>query len=90
MTAAIDAGRIVRQASFAIAPDETAFSLNARCYEAGLATFVAIVQDLARDELALTPQQGSRSYFGRACVPSRWPPWICPIRRRSWRRWCVR
>ena len=65
MTAAVDAGRIVRQASFEIAPDETAFSLNARCYEAGLATFVAIVQDLARDDLALTPQQGSRSYFGR-------------------------
>ncbi|MEO8655183.1 MAG: formyltransferase family protein, partial [Ramlibacter sp.] len=65
MTAAVDAGRIVRQASFEIAPDDTAFSLNARCYEAGLATFVAILQDLARDELALTPQQGSRSYFGR-------------------------
>ncbi len=65
MTAAVDAGRIVRQALFDIAADETAFSLNTKCYEAGLAAFAGIVQDIGRGDLALTPQVGARSYFGR-------------------------
>lgn len=65
MTSAVDGGRIVCQSTFEIAPDETAFSLNARCYEAGLATFAAIVDDLSRGDLLLTAQHGSRSYFGR-------------------------
>ena len=43
MTAAVDAGRIVRQACFDLADEETALSLNARCYEAGLASFRSIV-----------------------------------------------
>ena len=46
MTPAVDAGRIVRQATFAIGPAETAFSLNTKCYEAGLAIFKSIVQDI--------------------------------------------
>src|SRR5512133_1541285 len=66
MTGTVDAGRIVRQATFPIAPEDTAFSLNARCYEAGLATFEAIALDIARGEpLALTGQPAGRSYFAR-------------------------
>ena len=65
MTPVVDAGRIARQASFAIGDEETALSLNAKCYEAGLATFVGIVEDLGKGELTLTPQAGSRSYYGR-------------------------
>ena len=65
MTPAVDAGRIVRQATFAIGPAETAFSLNTKCYEAGLAIFESIVQDIARGDLSLTEQTGHRSYFGR-------------------------
>ena len=65
MTPAVDAGRIVRQATFAIGPAETAFSLNTKCYEAGLAIFKSIVQDMARGDLSLTEQTGHRSYFGR-------------------------
>ena len=65
MTARADAGRIVRQASFEISPQETALSLNAKCYEAGLASFTAIAQDLARGEPTLVEQQGERQYFGR-------------------------
>ncbi len=65
MTARADAGRIVRQASFEMSPQETALSLNAKCYEAGLASFTALAQDLARGELALAEQQGERQYFGR-------------------------
>ncbi|KQT09697.1 MupA/Atu3671 family FMN-dependent luciferase-like monooxygenase [Ramlibacter sp. Leaf400] len=65
MTARADAGRIVRQASFEVSPNETALSLNAKCYEAGLATFEQIAQDLAHGDLALTAQHGERQYFGR-------------------------
>ena len=61
MLAAVDAGRIVRQTSFDIADSDTALSLNARCYEAGLEAFVSIVQDLGKGELSLTPQAGERS-----------------------------
>ena len=65
MTAAVDAGRIVRQACFDLADEETALSLNARCYEAGLASFSSIVEDIGRGELTLTEQVGSRTYFAR-------------------------
>ena len=65
MTARADAGRIVRQASFEVSPQETALSLNAKCYEAGLSTFTQIAQDLAQGDLALQPQSGERQYFGR-------------------------
>src|SRR5688572_2151795 len=69
MTPAVDAGRIVRQATFAIGPAETAFSLNTKCYEAGLAIFRSIVQDIACGDLSLTEQAGHRSYFGRYLRP---------------------
>ncbi|WP_167772871.1 MupA/Atu3671 family FMN-dependent luciferase-like monooxygenase [Ramlibacter humi] len=70
MTPRADAGRIVRQSSFDVTPQETALSLNAKCYEAGLAGFMQIAEDLARGELALTPQEGERTYFGRHRRPA--------------------
>jgi natural product biosynthesis luciferase-like monooxygenase protein len=70
MTHDIDAGRIVRQLSFDISADETALSLNARCYEAGLASFASLVEDIGRGGLALGEQSGSGSYFGRLRRPA--------------------
>jgi natural product biosynthesis luciferase-like monooxygenase protein len=69
MRESIDTGRIVRQLAFPVAPDETAFGLNARCYEAGLASFMSMLEDIGRDELALTEQRGVRSYFAAARRP---------------------
>jgi natural product biosynthesis luciferase-like monooxygenase protein len=69
MTPEVDAGRIVRQTTFAIGPAETAFSLNTKCYEAGLAIFKSIVQDIARGDLSLTEHTSHRSYFGRYLRP---------------------
>jgi len=69
MTPAVDAGRIVRQALFPVGAQETALSLNARCYEAGLATFGAIADDIACGELALIEQPAGRSYYGRDRKP---------------------
>ena len=56
MTPQVDAGRIARQVLFDLAPDETAFSLNARCYEAGFQAFEALLADIAVGTLTLTPQ----------------------------------
>ncbi|MDB5883556.1 MAG: MelG protein (non-ribosomal peptide synthetase)-like protein [Ramlibacter sp.] len=69
MTAAVDAGRIVRQIPVFISPAETALGLNARCYEAGLAGFLSITQDIVSGQLALQEQSGERSYFSRARRP---------------------
>ena len=69
MTAQVDAGRLVRQQLFPVAPDETALGLNARCYEVALANFEAMVADIERGELALTPQPPGRSWFGRDARP---------------------
>lgn len=65
MTAEVDAGRVARQVLFDLAPEETAFSLNARCYEAGFQSFQSMLADLAGGELRLVGQEGPRSYFGR-------------------------
>ena len=69
MTDRVDAGRIVRQACFAVGADDTALDLNARCYEAGLASFEEIVHDLDRGELLLQDQRGERTYFAAARRP---------------------
>lgn len=69
MTEAVDAGRIVRQVPVAISASDTALDLNARCYEAGLAGFVAMTRDIARGGLVLAQQSGERSYFSRARRP---------------------
>jgi natural product biosynthesis luciferase-like monooxygenase protein len=56
MTSDVDRGEVVLAESFAIDPNETAFSLNARCYEAGLATFPAVAGMLASGTLTTTVQ----------------------------------
>ena len=70
MTSTVDAGRIVRQVEFDIAPGDTALGLNARCYEAGLAGFVQIARDAAAGHIPLTPQAGTGSYFARDKRPA--------------------
>ncbi|MEJ7929077.1 MupA/Atu3671 family FMN-dependent luciferase-like monooxygenase [Ramlibacter sp. AN1015] len=69
MTPEVDAGRILRQTEFALAPDETAFSLNARCYEVGFQSFKEVLQELASGTPAFTDQSGTRGYFGRHARP---------------------
>ncbi|MES2784439.1 MAG: MupA/Atu3671 family FMN-dependent luciferase-like monooxygenase [Pseudomonadota bacterium] len=65
MTTRVDAGRIVRQVTFDIADGDTALGLNMRCYEAGLAAFEEIAQDIASGQLSLSAQSGDRRYFAR-------------------------
>ncbi|PKP67031.1 MAG: peptide synthetase, partial [Alphaproteobacteria bacterium HGW-Alphaproteobacteria-5] len=62
----VDAGRIVAQRSVDIGPDETAFTLNAKCYAAALESFPEVVAELARGAPEARAQDASaRSWFGR-------------------------
>ncbi len=58
ITPRFDAGRVARAVAFELSPDETAFSLNAHCYETGFQSFLGLVEDLGRGALVLTPQAG--------------------------------
>ncbi|MEZ5853681.1 MAG: LLM class flavin-dependent oxidoreductase [Hyphomicrobiaceae bacterium] len=69
MTEQLDAGRIAVTETIDIGEDETAFSLNAKCYEAGLAAFERLCDLLMADRLELSPQVGSRGYFARSNRP---------------------
>lgn len=64
MTAAADEGDILVQRLFDVAPDETAFSLNAKCFAAGIETFQELTGHITNGTLAPTRQNlRARSYF---------------------------
>ena len=66
MEAAVDEGEILAQERFDVAVDETAFTLNAKCYEAGISSFQELVGDLESGELEPRPQgTGERRYFSK-------------------------
>lgn len=56
MTTAVDDGAVIAVERFAIDPDETAFSLNARCYEAALASFPRVLDAVASGRPDASPQ----------------------------------
>uniref|UniRef100_UPI0026398870 MupA/Atu3671 family FMN-dependent luciferase-like monooxygenase n=1 Tax=uncultured Roseovarius sp. TaxID=293344 RepID=UPI0026398870 len=76
----VDEGRIVAQRLFDIAPDETAFTLNAKCYAAALDSFGDVVGALEQGVPGLIPQQGGqRSYHARDDRPAAaWLDFTCP------------
>lgn len=66
----VDEGDILTQRMFEIAPDETAFSLNAKCYAAAMESFPALLDQLVSGELRRQAQDlGQRRYFGRDARP---------------------
>ncbi len=66
MAAGIDEGDLLVQQRFPIADDETALSLNTKCFAAALETYPALLEQLEKDQVTRTPQDLSqRSYFGR-------------------------
>jgi amino acid adenylation domain-containing protein len=67
----IDAGQILKQIRLPIQPDDTALSLNARCFEAAIAGFSELVAELTANTVKPVMQNVSeRSYFGRYQRPS--------------------
>lgn len=67
MAEKVDSGEIVKQATVEINDEETAFTLNGKCYEAAMTSFIELIDELASDTVTLTPQDLSkRSYFSRS------------------------
>lgn len=66
-----DTGRILIQERFPISEQDTALTLNARCYEVGVATFRRLVQGLENGTIEPVDQSAAgRSYFGRRRRPA--------------------
>jgi methionyl-tRNA formyltransferase len=64
MLSRVDAGRILKQRAVVVAPDETAVSLNAKCYEAGITSFAELVGELAAGTVTYAdPRLSERTYF---------------------------
>ena len=67
---AADAGDIAVQMAFPIEPEDTAFTLNARCFDYGLRSFAELCDQLQAGAVARRPQDlTQRSYFGRDARP---------------------
>jgi natural product biosynthesis luciferase-like monooxygenase protein len=71
----VDAGDILKQVTFDVAPDETSLSLNTKCFAHAIESFAELVPELSSDTAMATPQPATgRTYFGRykrpeaACV----------------------
>jgi len=62
MTSNVDSGDIITSLTFPIEPDDTALSLNARCFEAGAQTFVDVAQAIIVGDL---PRRSQPSHLGR-------------------------
>ncbi|HBB30918.1 MAG TPA: hypothetical protein DDZ80_13165 [Cyanobacteria bacterium UBA8803] len=71
MTNLVDGGDIFKQIAIKIDPDETAFTLNSKCYEAAIHSFTQLIDELACNRVVLTQQNlDERSYFLLSQKPS--------------------
>jgi natural product biosynthesis luciferase-like monooxygenase protein len=70
MTDKVDEGDILTQRRFDLAANETALTLNTKCFEAGIAGFDELVAGLGDGTLTGRPQDGApHKYFGRKDRP---------------------
>ena len=69
MLVAVDAGAALKVRSFDIQADDTAFSLNAACYGAGLDSFRDLLADLQTGRQIRQPLTGRRGWYARAKRP---------------------
>jgi len=68
MEQAVDCGGVLLTETFPIAPDETAFTLNAKCFQAGVESFKRLVVTLMQEkgiDSAAAPQSLKRYYRAR-------------------------
>jgi non-ribosomal peptide synthetase component F/methionyl-tRNA formyltransferase len=66
MVKEIDGGGVLQDKRFPVSCDETAFTLNTKCYEAGFEAFRSLVTDLEQDTVSSRPQTGNATggYYG--------------------------
>lgn len=66
MEGGVDEGDLVATRAIEIAQDETAFSLNSKCYAAGMESFADVLAQLERGTVERQPQDlTQRQYFAR-------------------------
>jgi surfactin family lipopeptide synthetase A len=66
MTAMVGGGNILKQISVEINSDETAFTLNGKCYEAAICSFAELIDELSSGQAKVSkPNLDERTYFGR-------------------------
>ncbi len=71
MSNRVDEGDILKQFLIDVADDETAFTLNGKCYEAAIDSFAVLIEELEGGKVLATKQNlEERTYFGRAKRPS--------------------
>lgn len=61
MTGDVDRGAVLKSRAFPIEAQETAFTLNAKCYDAGIESFGELIEELA--DGTLEPRQQDRSKY---------------------------
>ena len=67
----VDAGAILEEERFAIAADETALTLNVKCYDAGAQAFARLSEALRLDRVvARSPSASATRYYRRARRPA--------------------
>jgi amino acid adenylation domain-containing protein len=71
MSEVIDGGDILKQVSLDIAKNETAFTLNGKCYEAAILSFAQLIDELSAGKAVAIPQNLDQlTYFPRSKRPS--------------------
>ncbi len=70
LSAAADAGAVCSREEFAIEADETAFSLNAKCFEFGLDSFKLLIEKLEAKQLPEALDTPPVEYYGRDDKPA--------------------
>lgn len=70
MTDGVDTGDILEQRLFDVAPGETALSLNTRCFEAGLESFPALMDQMERGLRPVPQDFAGRVVHARADRPA--------------------
>ena len=71
MQTRLDAGPIYKQVLFEVGDQETAFTLNAKCYEAALRSFPELIEELESGRATAIPQDlTQRTYIGRFKRPA--------------------
>jgi amino acid adenylation domain-containing protein len=69
MTNKIDEGAIVKQSFFPIQENDTAFTLNLRCYEFAIASFQALIKDIEKNKLSFKNQNLQDTSYYSADYP---------------------
>ncbi len=71
MSEVVDAGDILKQVTIELAEDETAFTLNGKCYEAAVNSFTELIDEIEKQEISPRKQDlAERSYFLATDKPS--------------------